>query len=111
MYPKTSIVTPSYNQNQYLEDTILSVLGQGYPNLEYLIYDAASTDNSVEILKTIDFKNNSPKVICVEAAEYSPIVTGERRNELIDFLVKNSYYEYANTNLNVIMVRKDFWFK
>jgi glycosyltransferase involved in cell wall biosynthesis len=50
-YPKISIVTPSYNQGQYLEDTILSVLGQGYPNLEYLIYDAASTDNSVEIIK------------------------------------------------------------
>ncbi len=50
-YPKISIVTPSYNQGQYLEDTILSVLGQFYPNLEYLIYDAASTDNSFEIIK------------------------------------------------------------
>lgn len=50
-YPKISIVTPSYNQGQYLEDTILSVLGQGYPNLEYLIYDAASKDNSVSIIK------------------------------------------------------------
>ncbi|MCM0668645.1 glycosyltransferase family 2 protein [Flavobacterium tyrosinilyticum] len=51
IYPKISIVTPSYNQGQFLEDTILSVLGQRYPNLEYLIYDAASTDNSVEIIK------------------------------------------------------------
>ena len=50
-YPKITIMTPSYNQEQYLEDTILSVLGQGYPNLEYLIYDAASTDNSVSIIK------------------------------------------------------------
>jgi glycosyltransferase involved in cell wall biosynthesis len=50
-FPKISIVTPSYNQGQYLEDTILSVLGQSYPNLEYLIYDAASTDNSVAIIK------------------------------------------------------------
>lgn len=50
-YPKISIVTPSYNQGQYLEDTILSVLGQGYPNLEYLIYDAASSDASVAIIK------------------------------------------------------------
>lgn len=50
-YPKISIVTPSYNQGQYLEDTILSVLGQGYPNLEYMIYDAASSDNSVAIIK------------------------------------------------------------
>ena len=44
IYPKISIVTPSYSQGQYLEDTILSVLGQGYPNLEYLIYYAASDD-------------------------------------------------------------------
>lgn len=50
-YPKISIVTPSYSQGQYLEDTILSVLGQGYPNLEYLIYDAVSFDNSVAIIK------------------------------------------------------------
>lgn len=50
-YPKISIITPSYNQGLYLEDTILSVLGQFYPNLEYSIYDAASTDNSVEIIK------------------------------------------------------------
>jgi glycosyltransferase involved in cell wall biosynthesis len=50
-YPKISIVTPSYSQVQYLEDTILSVLGQGYPNLDYLIYDAVSFDNSVEIIK------------------------------------------------------------
>jgi len=76
---------------------------------DFLTLDAEGMD--YEILKTIDFKNNSPKVICVEAAEYSPIGAGERRNELIDFLVKNSYYEYANTNLNAIMVRKDFWFK
>lgn len=76
---------------------------------DFLSLDAEGMD--YEILKTIDFKNNSPKVICVEAAEYSPIGAGERRNELIDFLVKNDYYEYANTNLNAIMVRKDFWFK
>jgi glycosyltransferase involved in cell wall biosynthesis len=50
-YPKISIVTPSYNQGQFLEDTILSVLGQAYPNLEYMIYDALSTDNSVVIIK------------------------------------------------------------
>ncbi|WP_051199824.1 glycosyltransferase family 2 protein [Christiangramia echinicola] len=49
--PKISIITPSYNQGEYLEDTINSVLGQSYPNLEYMIFDGGSEDESVNVIK------------------------------------------------------------
>lgn len=50
-YPKITIVTPSFNQGQYLEETIRSVIDQEYPNLEYIVIDGGSSDRSIEIIR------------------------------------------------------------
>lgn len=50
-WPKISIITPNYNYGHFIEETIRSILLQGYPNLEYIIIDGNSIDNSIDIIK------------------------------------------------------------
>lgn len=56
--PLVSIVTPSYNQGQFIEATLLGVKNQDYPNIEHLVIDGGSNDNTVEVLKKYEKEYN-----------------------------------------------------
>lgn len=68
-------------------------------------------ESELEILQGIDYKSNYPKVICVETAEYSPIGAGGKRKDLMSFIESKGYHLYADTNLNSIYIKNEFWNK
>lgn len=75
---------------------------------DFLSLDVEGLD--MLILSQIDFKKNYPKVICVETIEYKNDGTGRKNTELIRFIESKGYFVYADTYINTIFVRTDFWF-
>lgn len=93
-YPKITIITPSYNQAHFIEQTIDSVLSQNYPNLEYFIFDGASTDNSAEIIAKyaphLAYWESQP-----DKGQTDAINKGLKRakGDIINWLNSDDYYE------------------
>jgi len=94
--PKITVITPSYNQGKFLKRTIQSVVSQKYPNLEYLIYDGGSTDNSVKIIER--YAKKYPQVIKWRSKKDNGQVDAINRGlkaasgELIGYLNSDDYY-------------------
>ncbi|MCX6150717.1 MAG: glycosyltransferase [Ignavibacteriales bacterium] len=95
-FPKITVITPSYNQGQFLEETIRSVVEQNYPNLEYMVFDGGSTDSSVEIIKKYE-KNISFWVSERDKGQTDAINKGFNKatGEIVTWLNSDDFY-YPN---------------
>ena len=92
-YPKISIVTPSYNQGNYIEQTICSVLDQKYPNLEYFIFDGGSSDQTISVLKKYH-KHITYWESCLDNGQSDAINKGLKliSGEIFNWLNSDDYY-------------------
>lgn len=122
MLPKITIITPSYNQGQYLEQTIDSVLSQKYPNLEYIVIDGGSQDNSVEIIRKYE-KYLTFWVSEKDEGQSDAINKGLQKatGEVINWLNSDDYYEsntlqivgeaFQNPQINVLCGRSRVFYE
>ena len=100
IFPKISIITPVLNRVQFLEETILSVISQGYPNLEYIIIDGGSTDGSLEIIKKYE-KSISSWVSEKDQGHFYAIQKGFNRStgEIMAWLSSDDIYKPGCLNM------------
>jgi len=113
MQPRISIITPSYNQGQYLAENILSVANQGYPNTEHLIIDGGSTDNTKQVLE--QYKDKLAYAVSERDKGQADAVNkgfAKATGEIIGWLNSDDYYAsgalqavakaFEDPNVNVV---------
>ncbi len=92
MYPKISIITPSFNQGKFIEKTIKSVINQNYQNYEHIIVDGGSTDETLDILKK--YKDKITYISENDNGQVDAINKGIKMasGEIISFINSDDYY-------------------
>lgn len=94
--PKITIITPSFNQGKFIEQTIKSVVTQNYPRIEYLIMDGGSTDNTIKIIKK--YAKKFPKIIKWQSKKDNGQVDGINKGlkkatgDIIAYINSDDYY-------------------
>ena len=99
LQPRVSIITPSYNQGEFIEDTILSVKNQDYPNIEHIITDGGSTDNTLEILRKYEGTYNIHWISEPDKGQADAVNKGfaMAKGEIIGWLNSDDVYLYKDT--------------
>lgn len=97
--PLVSIITPSFNQGKFIEDTLLSVKNQNYPNIEHIILDGGSTDNTIEILKKYEVGYNLRWISEPDGGQSDAVNKGFRmtKGKIIGWINSDDVYFYKDT--------------
>lgn len=105
-YPLVSIITPSFNQGKFIRSTIESVLSQDYPNLEYIVMDGGSTDDTLSILK--EYEGRLTYISEKDSGQSNAINKGFRmaRGEIVAWLNSDDVYEPGCISHAVEMLQK-----